>query len=139
MGKMRLSKLRIVIAEDSPHVLRQSISLLGLDFQIVGVAENGKSALECIRHQRPEVVVLDLQIPVLNGIEVTLELMKLNPRPAVVICSAETDSDFVEAALRAGAICYVFKIRMASDLVAAVKSASRCETFISMRQVQPAR
>ena len=125
--------LRIVIAEDSPQVLRQFISLLGSEFHIVGTAENGKSALECIRHQRPDVAVLDLQMPVLNAMDVTLELQKLTPSPAVVICSVETDSEFVEAALEAGAICYVFKKRMVSDLVAAVKCAARRETFVSAR------
>ena len=136
---MYLNKLRIVIADDNPRVLRQFISLLALDFQIVGTAENGKSALECIRLQRPDVVILDLQMPVLNGIDVTLELKRFTPSPAVVICSVETDSEFVQAALQAGAVCYVFKIRMASDLVAAVNSAARRETFISTQQVQRSR
>jgi DNA-binding NarL/FixJ family response regulator len=126
-------KLRVVIAEDNPGVLRQLVALLASEFEIVGQAENGKSALECILRQRPDVVILDLQMPFLNGLEVTRELKKITPIPAAVICSVQSDNETVEAALEAGASCYVFKSRMATDLGDAVKSAARRESFVSSR------
>jgi DNA-binding NarL/FixJ family response regulator len=128
-----LKKLRVVIAEDNPEVLRQLVDLLANEFEIVGLAENGKSALECILQHRPDVVILDLQMPLLNGLEVTEELKKIKPIPAAVICSVQSDKEIIEAALRAGASCYVFKSRMAKDLEGAVRSAARRESFISSR------
>jgi DNA-binding NarL/FixJ family response regulator len=130
-GRLVLNKLRVVIAEDNPAMLRQVVSLLGSEFEIVGQAENGKSALECILEQRPDVVILDLQMPLLNGLEVTQELKKITPIPAAVICSVQSDKETVEAALQAGATCYVFKSCMATDLGTAVKSAARREAFVS--------
>lgn len=130
---LHLNKLRVVIAEDNPDVLRRLVALLGNEFEIVGKAENGKSALECILLQLPDVVILDLQMPFLNGLEVTRELKKITPIPAAVICSVQSDEETVEAALQAGAICYVFKSCMATDLGAAVKSAARNESFVSSR------
>lgn len=112
-------------------MLRKLVTLLGSEFEIVGQAENGKSALECILRQRPDVVILDLQMPFLNGLEVTQELKNITPIPAAVICSVQSDKETVEAALQAGATCYVFKSCMATDLGAAVKSAARREAFVS--------
>ena len=126
-----MSKIRILLAEDNPAVLRELVNLLVTEFDVVATAENGQLALEHIRQDRPDVVVLDLEMPILNGIEVTGELNKVAPRPAVVICSVETDPEIVEAARKAGALGYVFKTRTARDLVAAVKSVARGDAFIS--------
>jgi len=79
----------------------------------------------------PNIIVLDLEMPILNGIEVTRELRKLGPNPAVVICSVESDQEMIEAAQQAGALGYVFKMHMDRDLVKAVKAAARGETFTS--------
>ena len=126
-----MSKIRVLLADDNPAVLRELVSLLGTEFDVVATAQNGQLALEHIRQHRPDVTVLDLEMPILNGIEVTRELNKFAPRPAVVICSVETDLEIVEAAKKAGALGYVFKTRMARDLVAAVKSVARGDAFIS--------
>jgi DNA-binding NarL/FixJ family response regulator len=98
----------------------------------VGTAVDGKSALECIRSCQPDVVVLDLEMPAPNGIELTKELKKDHLCPAVVICSVEDDPEIVEAALQAGALGYVIKLRFAKDLIAAVKAAVRGESFVSL-------
>ena len=124
-------KLRIAVADDSAHFLNELISVLETEFDVVATATDGKSALESIRSCRPDVAILDLEMPVLNGIEVTRELSKDNPRPAVVICSVESDPDFIEAAREAGALGYVFKARVRKDLVAAVKLAFRGQSFVS--------
>jgi DNA-binding NarL/FixJ family response regulator len=105
--------------------------LLGAEFDVVATAKNGQLALECVRHYQPDIVVLDLDMPILNGIRVTRELRKLGPTPAVVICSVESDPEIVEAAQQAGALGYVFKMRMTRDLILAVKSAAAGEPFVS--------
>jgi DNA-binding NarL/FixJ family response regulator len=70
-------------------------------------------------------------MPFLNGIEIARELRKLTQAPAIVICSVENDEEIIEAARQAGALGYVFKMRMAQDLVVAVKSAARGVPFVS--------
>jgi DNA-binding NarL/FixJ family response regulator len=122
-------------------MLRHLVSLLETEFEVVGTAEDGKSALECIRRFAPDVAVLDLVMPVLNGIEVTREARKMAPkrdwsdfsrlRPAVVICSVEGDPDIIEAAKKAGALGYVLKIHADRDLITAVKSAAHGKWFVS--------
>ena len=89
------------------------------------------AALESIRCHRPDVVVLDLALPLLNGFEIIRELRTCAPSPAVVICSVETDPEIVEAAREAGALCYVFKCHVMRDLIAAVKLAAGGQGFIS--------
>jgi len=124
-------KLRVVVADDNTEFLQKSISVLGTGCEVVATAADGQSALECVRRWRPDVVVLDLGMPVLNGIDATKELMKHQPSPAIVICSIESDSEIVEAARQAGALGYVFKARVQQDLLVAVKSAARGESFVS--------
>src|SRR3981189_3649252 len=124
-------RLRIVVVDDSASFLDKFVSVLGAEFDVVATAMDGKSALESIRSCRPDVVVLDLEMPLLNGIEVTRELAKQHPSPAIVICSVERDPEVVEAAQQAGALGYVFKSRVATDLVEAVKSVARGQSFIS--------
>jgi two-component system, NarL family, nitrate/nitrite response regulator NarL len=124
-------RLRVVAVDDSPPVLRQLMYLLGIEFDVVGSAENGQMALDVIKNTRPDVVVLDLEMPILNGIQVTRELRKMGPSPAVVICTVEIDPGIIESALQAGALGYVFKIYLSQDLIKAVKLAARGESFVS--------
>lgn len=123
--------LRILIADDNAQFLRKTASILEIEFEVVATATDGQSALDGIRICRPEVVVLDLEMPFLNGIDVTRELTDLNPSPKAIICSVETDPEIVEAALAAGAMGYVFKSRIETDLVAAVQSVACGQVFVS--------
>jgi DNA-binding NarL/FixJ family response regulator len=124
-------KLRIVVADDNPEFLAEFVSILENEFEIIAIAKDGKSALDIILARHPDMAVLDLDMPGLNGIEVTRELAKSLPTVAVVLCSVECDPEIIEAARLAGARGYVFKIRIARDLVEAVKSAARGEFFCS--------
>ena len=124
-------KLRIVVADDNESFLRELTSLLQTEFDVVATAVDGRSALERICSCRPD-VVLDLDMPAPNGIEVTKEFKKDHLGPAVVICSVEDDPEIIEAALQAGALGYVIKLRFAKDLIAAVKSVVRGESFVSL-------
>ena len=124
-------KLKVVVADDNAGALRHMMKLLETEFDIAATAENGQTALDCIRRLQPDVVVLDLKMPILDGIEVSRELGKIIPRPAIVICSIEDDPEIIGVALQAGALGYVLKMRMADDLVKAVNFAARGESFIS--------
>ena len=105
--------------------------MLRIEFDVVATAKNGQLAIECVRDYKPDIIVLDLEMPILNGIEVTRELRKVGPTPAVVICSVQSDPEIIEAAQLAGALGYVFKMRGTRDLIMAVRSAAVGEPFIS--------
>ena len=97
----------------------------------MATAADGKSASDLILLYKPDLVVLDLDMPVLNGIEVSRELAKSWSSPPVVICSVETDPEIVDAARQARALVYVFKVRVEKDLILAVKSALQGRPFVS--------
>jgi len=125
-------RLRVVVADDNSRFLQSLVTeLRAASFDVVETASDGRSALECARRSQPDVIVLDLIMPGLNGIEVTRELRNIGYVPAVVICSVENDPQTIDAARKAGVRGYVFKRRMAKDLVRAVVAASRGEIFIS--------
>ena len=116
-----MERVRIIVADDYPPFLQELVSLLAVEFDVVATAADGKSALDLISRYQPDLVVLDLQMPELDGMEVTRELAKHSPSTPVVICSVETDPEVVEAVRRAGALAYVFKIRVRKDLTLAVE------------------
>ena len=126
-------KLRVLAADDHDAVLQHVVSLLEVEFLVVATAKNGQAAIDCVKQHRPRVAVLDLAMPILNGIEATKELRKMPLAPAVVICSVSIDPEVVEAAQQTGALGYVFKTHMSQDLVKAVKSAARGKLFVSSR------
>jgi len=126
-------KLRIVIADDNLAFLQQFASLLQNEFDIVAALTDGGLALEAIRSLGPDVAVLDLKMPVLDGIQLTKRLKRDSHRPAIVICSVENDQEFVEAAHHAGALGYVFKAFIMRDLLDAVRLAAHGRSFVSLR------
>src|ERR1700745_416134 len=97
-----MGKPRVVVADDNPAFLQKLISLLEVDFDIVATATDGKSALDLIRRYKPDLVVLELGLQVLNGIEVSREVTRHGP--PLVICSLETDPEIVQAARQAGVL-----------------------------------
>src|SRR5262245_56361492 len=119
-----MDRPRIVAADDNPRALQTVVSLLASEFDLVATASDGSSAADAIERYRPDIAVLELSMPGLNGLEITRKFMQ-NPASdlAIVICSVETDPEIIEAAVKAGASAYVLKRRMAQDLVPAVKAA----------------
>ena len=113
----------IVVADDFPAFLQKLVSLLDGKFHIVATAVCVQSALEAIRRCRPDLVLVDLNMPGLNGIEVTRESAKDPSGPRVVICSAESDPEVIQAAREAGAVACVTKSRLEADLIPALNSA----------------
>jgi two-component system response regulator DesR len=124
-------KLRILVADDNRKTLLALLTALSLEFDVIATATNGRSALEQIRRLQPSVAVLDLNMPELNGIEVTREIVRQCLSCAVVICSVAKAPELIEAALVAGALGYVCKRRLNQDLPIAVKRAARGESFVS--------
>ena len=121
-------KLRVIVADDNSRMLEKIVSLLRTEFDVI-TATDGDSARESIHRNKPDVAVLDVVMPHINGIELAKELCMNGHSTQVVICSVENDQETIEAARGAGALGYVFKPRMARDLVSAVKSAAAGHPF----------
>lgn len=125
--------IRVVVAEDH-HLVRQGICRLledAGDMQVVGEAANGKDVLTLIKLVHPDVVVLDISMPQLNGLEALGQTRAIKPSPQVVILSMHADTDMVQQALRGGALGYVLKQSVADELIAAVRAAYRGGVYLS--------
>lgn len=115
---------RIVLADDHEVVRRGVRSLLESKhgWEVCGEAANGREAVELAKRLRPDVVVLDLSMPELNGLEAVRQICRLTPRPAVVVFSMHDAEQLVRDVLQAGALGYVLKSETAQHLLAAVES-----------------
>jgi DNA-binding NarL/FixJ family response regulator len=118
--------LRIVVADDQASVREGLVVLLGLlpDIEVVGAAANGEEALEVVAGQHPDVILLDLHMPVLDGIETTRRLTKEHPEVAVVILTTYADDSSILAALQAGARSYLTKDADRADIAQALRGAA---------------
>jgi DNA-binding NarL/FixJ family response regulator len=125
------SKIRLVVADDVKPMREKVVQILQSEFEVVGTAADGLSALEMIMLLQPEIAVLDISMPGLTGIEVAAELKKMGSEVKVIMLTVHVDPDYVRAAFNAGALSYVIKPKMATDLVQAVLAASGGSKFIS--------
>jgi DNA-binding NarL/FixJ family response regulator len=118
--------LRIVIADDQASIREGLVLLLGLlpDFDVVGAAANGSEALDLVETYRPDAILLDLHMPVLDGIETTRRLSERYPEVAIVILTTYADDASVLAALRAGARSFLTKDADRADIAHALRSAA---------------
>ena len=126
-------KIRILLADDH-SVVRQGFRLIleaQPDMEVVGEASNGREAIQQAEKLRPDVVVMDVALPELNGIEATRRINQALPRTRVLALSMHKDSVYVREILRAGARGYLLKDAIDSDLVDAVRHVARGEGYIS--------
>jgi len=128
-----MKRIRILLADDHA-VVRQGFKMIlaeQSDMEIVGEAGNGRQAIELAEQLRPDVVVMDVAMPELNGIEATRRLGSSTPHTRVLALSMHKDSVYVREILRAGARGYLLKDSMAADLVSAVRAIASGEGYIS--------
>lgn len=126
-------KITILLADDH-SVVRQGFRRIlesQEDMEIVGEAGNGREAVDLAAKLTPDVVVMDVAMPELNGIEATRRLMENSPRTRVLALSMHKDSVYVREILRAGARGYLLKDAIDADLLAAVRSVARGEGYLS--------
>ncbi len=126
-------RLRVLIADDQPIIRRMVRSTLENVPHLEVCAEeavNGAEAIDKARKLQPDVVVLNVTMPVLNGFEAALEIKSTLPRMAVVILSSHADQCFVEAAKKIGVRSYVSKSKAGEALVRAIEAAIKGEDFV---------
>jgi DNA-binding NarL/FixJ family response regulator len=128
-----MKRIRILLADDHAVVRQGFKMILGAqpDFEIVGEAGNGREAVELAENLKPDVVVMDVAMPELNGIEATRRLAASAPHTRVVALSMHKDNVYVREILRAGARGYLLKDSVAGDLVSAVRAVAQGEGYIS--------
>src|ERR1700693_1654533 len=127
-------RVRILIADEYPAI-RECVrfTLEGHSrFEVCGEAEDGAKAIEEAKRLKPDVVVLNLSMPVLNGFEAAREIKTSLPKTAIVILSADADERFVEEARRIGARAYVAKTELGKALIKAIETAVQGGDFVLM-------
>ena len=130
---MKGKNTRILLADDHA-VVRQGFRMILAaqpHFEIVAEASNGREAVELAEKLQPDVVVMDVTMPELNGIEATRRMATVSPRARVLALSMHKDSVYVREILRAGARGYLLKDALDKDLVAAVDAIARGEAYLS--------
>lgn len=125
--------LRILVAEDHPLFRKGMISLLSSvpDFEVVGEAASGEEAVARATELQPDVVLMDLQMPKVNGIEATRKILQESPSVRVLVVTLFEDDDSVFMALRAGARGYILKDADEEEMVRAIQAVGRGEAIFS--------
>jgi DNA-binding NarL/FixJ family response regulator len=126
-----MSKARVLLADDHQAMLARVRRELGDEFEIVATVGNGEEAVDAVSHLDPDVLVIDISMPVLNGLEAASRLRTSGRRTKIVFLTIHDDPDFIAAALSAGAFGYVTKNRLSNDLVPAIREALLGHTFVS--------
>ena len=122
---------RILLADDHDEMRERVKRHLETEFEVLDALGTGFALLDSVEKLKPDVCVLDISMPVLNGIETALRLKQSGSTAKIVFLTIHEDLDFVRAALSTGALGYVVKRRMVSDLRLAIKEALAGRIFIS--------
>jgi DNA-binding NarL/FixJ family response regulator len=128
-----MKQIAVLLAEDHA-IVRQGLRLLveaDGDIEIVGEAKTGREALQMTKELHPEIVVMDIAMPLLNGLEATRQILKAFPKTKVLILSAHSDPEYVEQVLKAGAVGYLLKQSSGDILAKAIRELHQGKTFFS--------
>ncbi|MFZ5584453.1 MAG: response regulator [Thermodesulfobacteriota bacterium] len=130
-----MNKIRVLIADDHAVVRSGLKQLMGdqADFEVIGEAADGREALEKVKAQRPDVIVLDIAMPGVSGLEAAALIKEAAPECRIVILTMHGKETFVRQVLAAGALGYVLKASPVQDVLAAVRAAHRGEYFLSSK------
>lgn len=132
MTKTRKNKpKRILVADDNKDMRDTIIRLLEPEFDIVGVAADGKALIDLEAKLHPEIGVIDISMPVMSGIDAARELRSRGSEMQIIFLTVNEDADFVNAAFETGAVAYVVKRQMASDLPKAMRETLAGRNFVS--------
>jgi len=123
---------RVLLADDHA-LIRQGLKALleSQGFQVVGEASDGQATLRSAEKTHPDVAILDISMPVLNGMDAARELKKSSPKTKIILLTQHDEDQYVTEALRAGAKGYVLKSQAAEDLVQAIREVCRGSVYLS--------
>jgi len=127
-----IEKIKVLLADDH-NVVRQGLRALleaERDMRVVGEAENGRQAVQMTSDLMPEVVVMDIAMPLLNGLEATRQILKAVPTTRVLVLSAHKDDEYVEQAIKLGAAGYLIKQTSALTLAKSIRQVVKSTSFV---------
>lgn len=127
-----MSKTKILIADDHSLVREGIIALLKLydDVEVVGEAESGKEAIEKADTLKPDIILMDIAMPGLGGMEATLEIKKRHPDIKILVLSQYDDKEYVNRFLKAGVSGYILKRAVGSDLISAIRAIAKGQSYL---------
>jgi two-component system, NarL family, response regulator NreC len=127
-----MSKTRIMIADDHALMREGIIAFLKFhdDVEIVGEAANGLEAIEKAEKLRPDVILMDISMPELGGIEATVEIKKRMPDTKILILTQYSDKEYVSRLLKAGVSGYILKQAVGTDLISAIRAVAKGESYL---------
>jgi two-component system response regulator NreC len=131
-GKVAMPKVRVLICDDHT-VLRDGIRLLLIaqpDIEVVGEAVDGREAVEKARALKPDVILMDIAMPLLNGLEATKQIRRDDPEMRVLVLTMYENDEYVSRMLEAGVVGYVLKKAAGSELVNAIRAVYQGEAFL---------
>lgn len=128
-----MAKTRVLLADDHQTMLSRVRRELGEEFEIVATVTDGRAAVEAALLYDPDVLVTDLSMPVMDGLQVASALKANHSRAKIVFLTIHEDADFFDAAFSAGASGYVTKARLSTDLIVAIRHVLRGHKFLSPR------
>jgi DNA-binding NarL/FixJ family response regulator len=126
-----LNKPRILLADDSEQILRAVSRLLDPQFEVIGSVLNGEQAIEATLRLKPDVLVLDIMMPVMDGLEAARCLKKVGAPTKIIFLTGLEDHAIMETAMEAGGNGYVFKSQLLTDLPLAIHAAFAGRSFLS--------
>ncbi|MCZ6572361.1 MAG: response regulator transcription factor [Planctomycetota bacterium] len=127
---------RVLLADDHTLLLGAFRKLLEPECEVVGAVENGRALLDSARELRPDVVVVDISMPLLNGLDAGRQLKQMLPGARLIFLTMDEDPDLVAEALRIGASGYLLKNSAASELVLAIREAMDGKTYVTPRAAE---
>jgi DNA-binding NarL/FixJ family response regulator len=127
----QVSKVTVLLADDHPHFPQLVRSLLQETFVILGSVADGKALVEAALELKPDVIVTDISMPVLNGMEAVEQLKRAGCNSKIIFLTIHTGADFVRSCLELGAAGYVVKPKVATELVPAIREVLAGRIFVS--------
>ena len=124
-------RTRVLLADDHPRILSQVTDLLEPEFKVIAVVGDGQSLIETAESLQPDLIITDISMPILSGIEAAKKIMQSTPQTKIIFLTVHTDPDYVREALELGAVGYVFKWRLVSDLRLAIDEVLEDRTYVS--------
>lgn len=126
-----MATITVFLADDYGSMLKELREELSREFHIAGVAENGEDAVRGVLSLDPDVLVLDITMPVMSGLQAAKKLHEIHSRTKILFLTIHEDPEYISAAFSAGANGYVSKRRLANDLVRAIREVSEGGAFLS--------
>jgi DNA-binding NarL/FixJ family response regulator len=130
-GKPPYAKPRVLIADDHPLWLDRVTDLLKSSFDLVGIANDGQTLVGEARRLQPDLIVLDITMPILNGIEAAHEIHETRPDIKLVFLTVHEEPEYIRACFAEGGLGFVTKVRLRRDLLLAIREALLGRSFIS--------